>query len=174
MTAAVFLSHSSQDRTTAEAAATALERAGFRSWLAPRDITPGTSWGESIIAGIDGSRAVIVILSAAANASRQVARELERADSRGIPLVPFRIEDVTPSGAVEYFLGGHQWLDGFGETLEGRLNELVAAVARLLGQQPPPAPAKIDPKPPQADEISPDDWSRRPRGRGWRAPRDGR
>ena len=40
----VFISHSSQDRKWAEMACAELERRGIGCWIAPRDITPGTTF----------------------------------------------------------------------------------------------------------------------------------
>ena len=48
----VFLSYSSKDKTTADAACAALENTGIRCWIAPRDIIPGMDWGEAIVNAI--------------------------------------------------------------------------------------------------------------------------
>lgn len=37
----IFISYSSQDKPTADAACAVLEAAGIRCWIAPRDIMPG-------------------------------------------------------------------------------------------------------------------------------------
>lgn len=52
----VFISHSSKDANRAMAVCKTLERRAVRCWIAPRDIVPGTEWGEAIIDGIDRSR----------------------------------------------------------------------------------------------------------------------
>ena len=45
----VFISYSSADKPTADAACAVLERAGVRCWIAPRDIGPGEEWGSAIL-----------------------------------------------------------------------------------------------------------------------------
>ena len=45
----VFISYSSKDKPAADAACAILELKGIRCWIAPRDIVPGTDWGELII-----------------------------------------------------------------------------------------------------------------------------
>jgi hypothetical protein len=45
----VFISHSSADKRAADAACALLEARGIKCWIAPRDIRPGSDWGESII-----------------------------------------------------------------------------------------------------------------------------
>jgi len=101
----VFISYSSQDKTTADATCAALEAAGIRCWIAPRDIIPGGEWGEAIIDAIAQARAVVLIFSANANDSSQIRREVERAVHKGIPIIPLRIEDTAPTRSLEYFIG---------------------------------------------------------------------
>ena len=42
----VFLSHSTQNKTVADAVCATLERRGIRCWVAPRDIPGGENWGS--------------------------------------------------------------------------------------------------------------------------------
>src|SRR3954453_2438612 len=109
----VFLSYSSKDKAWADAACTILESNGVRCWVAPRDIVPGTEWGASIIAGIDACRVMVLIFSENANQSPQVRREVERAVSKGLFIIPCRVEDARPVGAMEYALSNTHWLDVF-------------------------------------------------------------
>ena len=138
----VFISHSSRDRPAAEAALAALERAGRSCWIAPRDIVPGQEYGEAIIDGIRASRAFLLILSTSSVDSPQVRRETERAANAGVPIIPFRLEDVQPSKSLEYFISSAHWLDAFPPPLEPHLDYLVAVVGRLLDRpagEPPGA-----------------------------------
>jgi TIR domain-containing protein len=113
-----FISYSSKDKTAADAACAVLERAGIRCWIAPRDIRPGQEYGQSIIEAIDRCRVMVLIFSANANDSRQTHREIERAVSKGIPIIPLRIEEVVPTKSMEYFLGAIHWLDALTPPLE--------------------------------------------------------
>ncbi len=63
-------------------------------------LTPGTEWGASIINGIDSCRIMVLIFSTHANESGQVRREVERAISKGITILPVRVQDVRPAGAM--------------------------------------------------------------------------
>jgi adenylate cyclase len=132
----VFLSYSSADRVTADAVVKELEAQGVRCWIAPRDIPAGTEYGQEIIEAVKGCRVCVVIFSASANASPHVRREVERAVSAGKQLVPFRIEDLAPAGAMEYALGGTHWLDAFKGPLAPHVAELAATARRLLGSAP--------------------------------------
>jgi formylglycine-generating enzyme required for sulfatase activity len=128
----VFLSYSSKDKAWADAACAVLEGRGVRCWIAPRDIAPGTEWGAAIIAGIDACRVMVLIFSDHANQSPQVRREVERAVSKGLTLLPCRVEDVQPVGAMEYALGNTHWLDVFTPPVEDQMGRLAEAVRMVL------------------------------------------
>lgn len=128
----VFLSHSGQDKLVADAICAQLEQSGIRVWIAPRDIVPGANWGEAIINALDGCRAMVVVFSTSANTSPQVLREVERAVGKGVAVIPFRIEKVIPSKAMEYFLSSPHWLDAFDLPLERHITHLADTIRVLL------------------------------------------
>ncbi len=138
MTYDVFISHSTRDKTAADAACAALEASGIRCWIAPRDITPGAEWGEAIIKAINQCRVMVLIFSANANESSQIRREVERAVSKGTPIIPLRIEDIAPARSLEYFIGNVHWLDAMTPPLEAHLRRLVESVKALLQVAPVP------------------------------------
>jgi hypothetical protein len=128
----VFLSYSSKDKTTADAVCATLEKRGIRCWIAPRDIRPGLDWGGAIIDAINQARVMVLIYSGQANKSQQIKREVERAVSKGVTIVPVRIEDVPPGKTLEYFISSSHWLDAFTPPLESHLEQLAETVGYLL------------------------------------------
>src|SRR5437763_6354593 len=146
----VFISHSTTDKPVADAAVAALERARIRCWVAPRDIIPGADWGASIIDAIRGSRLMVIIFSSQANASVQVKREVERAVHQAIPILPLRIENIEPTGSMEFFLSTPHWLDAMSLPLESTLERLVQTVQLILGVPAQPVPQPNTPQPPFA------------------------
>ena len=124
----VFISYSHHDKPAADAACATLEAAGIRCWIAPRDIIPGTVYGGAIIDAIETAKILVLIFSGSANASPQIKREVERAVSKGIPVIPVRIENVVPSKTLEYFLSTPHWLDAF--------TPLAASVAKEETKSP--------------------------------------
>ncbi len=128
----VFISHSTKNKTIADAVCATLEAHGIRCWMAPRDIKPGADWGESILDGIENCRLFLLVFSSHANDSRHVMREVERAVNKGLYIIPFRIDDVTPSKSMEYFLSSQHWLDAMTSPLEKHLEELAGIIANLL------------------------------------------
>ena len=129
----VFISLSSHDKPISDAVCAVLEAHRIRCWAAPRDIAPGAEWAESIIEAINEARCMVLVFSDHANSSPQVRREVERAVSKGIPIIPVRIEDVQPSKTLEYFISTPHWLDAFTPPLEQHLTRLAQAI-RILHQ----------------------------------------
>ena len=62
--------------------------------------------------------------------SAQVRREVERAISKGMIVLPFRVEDVKPAGAMEFALSNTHWLDGFTPPVERQMELLAKSVER--------------------------------------------
>jgi hypothetical protein len=142
----VFVSHSAKDKTVSDALVARLEADGIRCWVAPRDVVPGADWGESIIDAIESSRIMVLIFSASANGSPQIKREIERAVDKGVYTIPFRIEDVRPTKAIEYFISSAHWLDAFSQPLGEHLNSLATTIKAILtASRPSSAPEMVPP-----------------------------
>jgi hypothetical protein len=139
----VFISYSSKDKHTADAVCAVMESEGIRCWIAPRDIRPGTDWGESIIDAINDARTFVLVFSQNANNSTQIKREVERAVNKGIPVIPFRIEEVLPAKSLEYFLSTPHWLDAFSPPIERHIRYLAETIRSLLSNTPRPVPAPV-------------------------------
>ena len=129
----VFVSYSAADRAPALSVVEGLESRGIRCWVAPRDIPAGSEYGEEIVGAIKGCRILVLIFSAQANSSPHVRREVERAVSARRAILPFRVEDITPTGAMEYALGNTHWLDAFTRPLDPHIAALASTAERMLG-----------------------------------------
>lgn len=128
----VFVSYASHDRPCAYAICKDLEARDIGCWLAPRDVPLGADYAKSIMEGISEAHAMIVIVSALSNKSVHVPREVERAVSRNIPVLPFRIEAVPLSASLEYFVSSSQWLDASEGRIESHFEDLALAVQRMM------------------------------------------
>jgi hypothetical protein len=133
----VFISHSTEgkNKPIADAVCAELEKNKIRCWIAPRDVAPGHSFAGEIVEAITSSRVFVLVFSNESNRSPQVLREVERAVNKGIPIIPFRIEDFTPSKDMEYFLGATHWLDALTPPLEKHLHRLVEIVHVILAEE---------------------------------------
>jgi hypothetical protein len=132
MTRDVFLSYSSEDRFAADEVRDALERNGVRVRMAPSDVRPDMNWGSSINDAIHGARVMVLVFSGAAIASPRIELEVERAINKGLPVIPFRIEDIQPS-------------KGMGQHLERLARVVKRVIETKNGEFEPSARAEAAP-----------------------------
>jgi len=133
MPADVFISHSNTDKNIAEAICHQLETAGIRCWIAPRDIEFGADWTAGITQGIASCKVFVLVFSDSANTSDHVRREVAKAFSLGLAVIPFRTEEVVPNRSLSYFLETVHWLDAF-PSPENYFGALADQIKRLLTQ----------------------------------------
>ena len=161
----VFISYSTKDKAIADGVCATLEQNGIRCWIAPRDILPGMEYADALVEALHGSRVLVLVFSSGANASPQVHQEVERAVSSGKIVLPFRIEDVPPDRAMEFFISGRHWLDALTPPIEEHLLELARTVKLLLERADAgaaerhgaigPAPMASTPQPVRVSPVQP-------------------
>src|ERR1700730_6466750 len=141
----ILSSCASGDTRLADAACATLESHGIRCWIAPRDVLPGIHYGEAIIDAIHECRIMVLVFSSKANLSGHIPKEIERAVSSGITVMPLRIEDVAPAKSLDYFIGSVHWLDALPPPLEAHLQRLTANVQTLLSRSSAKSEARGQP-----------------------------
>ncbi len=149
----VFICHSSNDKQVADAACAALEAQRIPCWIAPRDILAGEEYGKAIVDALASCQIVLLIFSGHANDSPQVRREIERAVSKGKIIVPFRIEDVMPSDAMEFALSNTHWLNALTPPLERYLLQLCDTISRLMQKHKEAEPPLWRPQEPVKETV---------------------
>lgn len=140
----VFISHSSKDKAVADAVCESLEDEGIGCWIAPRDISPGTAWAAAIDRAIHTSQLMVLILSEHSNTSPQVVREVCSAVEQRVGLIPFRIQDSLPTGAMKYFVSTVHWFNALTPPLDDHISRLVENTQRLLHQKAGVAPVLVE------------------------------
>ena len=154
MSADVFISHSNKDKNIAEAICHQLETGGIRCWIAPRDIEFGADWTAGITQGIASCKVFVLVFSDSANESDHVRREVAKAFSLGLAVIPFRTEEVAPNRSLSYFLETVHWLDAF-PFPEKYFGALADQIKRLL-EQPTSTDSRTQPgQPATAAVIAP-------------------
>lgn len=128
-----FISHAKEDNQVANAMVASLEQRRIRCWIAPRDVLPGKNYAEAIAEALDESQILVLILSKYANASPHVEREVERAASKRLVILTFRLDTEPLSRHIEYFISARHWLDAITPPLELHLALLGDAIEALLG-----------------------------------------
>ena len=128
----VFLSYASADRAAADAVCAALETRGIRCWVAPRDVPAGADWGEAILTAIGRAHAMVLVLSRHTAASVHVRNEVVTAVSQSLALVPVRLEDCQPGGALRLHLAGSHWLNVYPAPIDQHADALAGGVRLAL------------------------------------------
>lgn len=128
----VFISYAHVDKPVADGACANLESRNIRCWMAPRDVPPGMDFPAAIIKGIEESRIMVLIFSSHSNVSPHVLREITSAVNKGIIIVPFRIEDITPSKSMEYLISVPHWLDAITPPMEKHFEQLSITIEKIL------------------------------------------
>ena len=131
----VMISHSTADKLISTTLCERLEAADLRCWIAPRNIAGGEEWTAAILDGIASSQMMLLVFSESANASRHVQREILFATEKKLPILPFRIENVVPTGSLAYCLLGLQWLDGLDPAHDQNIDALIGRVQKILPEK---------------------------------------
>jgi TolB-like protein len=106
-----FISYASHDAPLANTIVEMLERHRLRCWIAPRDVPPGSHYADHIMSAISGAKVLVLVLSESALTSKHVGKEVERASSKGRPVIALRTDAAPLTPAFEYFLSESQWID---------------------------------------------------------------
>lgn len=123
----VFLSAAREDAAASRELADALATSGITCFVGASD----RSSSEELTA-LETARSLVLVLSAAANATPDVVRELERAAARGIPIIPYATEDVSPSPSIAYFTATVPPIPAWSGDRQRMRASLVEAVKRAL------------------------------------------
>lgn len=130
--AMVFISYASQDAAIANALVDALELSQLRCWIAPRNVVAGTLFAEAIVRALNEAKVFVLVLSAHANASPHVGKEVERASAKRRPIIALRVDAAPLSPAFEYYLSESHWIDLGPQLTDKTARILVDAIQRHL------------------------------------------
>jgi hypothetical protein len=138
----VYVSYAREDKSAADAVCAALEEAGIRCWLSPRDVPFGAGNLEAIIDTIRDCELMVLVFSPHANASTQKTREVGLATEAGKPIVPVTVAPVDGlSPPMAYHLGGGSFVEASTPPLAQHLPAIVDTVRRVLQIRRGRAPA---------------------------------
>lgn len=129
----VFISYSSLDKEAAQAICHTLEQNEIRCWMAPRDIPPGSEYGDLIDEAIKSSTVVVVLFSETAAKSLWVKGELNIAFEEQKTIIPFRLDKTPLQGQNRVILNQKHWIDAYPD-YKTKFNDLVCAVAQSIGR----------------------------------------
>ncbi|CDO90913.1 hypothetical protein AWC29_15115 [Mycobacterium triplex] len=140
---ALFISYSSQDRSTVDALTTALRRGQNQVWF-DQELGGGDSWWAKILEQIRDCEVFIVALSSNWLQSKPSQAELRYAQALGRPILPVRIGEVDSMRVNP--LAALQIIDYREPTVDAGI-QLVTAV-HALRSKPVPLPDPLPEEPP--------------------------
>lgn len=130
----VFISYSSQNIDAAQAICHVLEQNEIRCWMAPRNIPPGSDYGDVIDEAIKECKAVVVLFSETAASSQYVKSEINIAFEEQKTIIPFRLDKTPLKGQNRLILNKTHWIDAYPD-YKIKFNDLVAAVGLAVGKE---------------------------------------
>jgi hypothetical protein len=128
----VFISYSSKDKNVADAVCHGLESRKIRCWIAPRDVQPGMQFEDAIFKAIEESKLFVLIYTGNSNSSLHVENELRIAWKKGMPIIPFRLEDIQPNHVIDYYISSRHWLDAIDPPLENNIRKLADTIIPFI------------------------------------------
>ena len=129
----VYIAHCEEDAKTAVKIYSALEKAEINCWMASRDMIEGQEKPEAVAEAIARSEVVVLIFSESTNRSKEIANELILTMDSGSIVIPFKIDDAAPQGALQYYLSGTHWLAASDPPNKEQLKTLSETIKTMLG-----------------------------------------
>lgn len=130
----IFISYSRRDSELVTRLYEDIQAQGLAVWMDRNAIEAGTLWRSSIVAGIEECRVFLLVVSAASQQSRNVAKELALAESNSKPILPVLIDKTPIQADFGYCLAGIQFVDMFRKGYADCLAEILAAIPRLSAE----------------------------------------
>jgi hypothetical protein len=143
-----FISHSHRDAEAAMQILAALEQRGVKCWTAPRDVPPGGSYAEAILTAIENASCFVLVYTENSNVSPHVLREVERALSLGINIMPVRFDGSSVSKSLDYLLATVHWLSVIGEPRSSSIDHAAERIAACVVEKGDGAPPLREVPPP--------------------------
>jgi len=104
----VFISYSRQDSKIVDKFSKTMEVQNIQTWLDRKGIQGGDQWRRQIVTAIENSDIFVITLSPNSVNSDNVRKELDLAESAGVPIIPVKIAPVKIPKEMKYQLAGLQ------------------------------------------------------------------
>ncbi len=127
--ATVFISYRRADERWARLLHGQLKEQGVEAWF-DAYVGAGEDWRAATAKALEECHIFVLLFSASAAASDEIAKELAAATLEKKFVVPVRLENIAPKGPFLYELASRNWVNAF-ENTEGKLAELARGLATL-------------------------------------------
>jgi len=128
----VFISHVPQEKKIAKNICKSLEQNGIKCWLPARDMKSGVSRAEIIAEAIEACRLMILVFSKRSKESQELLNEMILANKMGLSVIPVRIDNTEPQGAMQFYLAGAHWMTIYNPPSLGQMEKLIDTASSFL------------------------------------------
>src|SRR5271156_4235225 len=130
MAGEIFISYRRADAAWARLLHERLRAEGVEAWY-DAQVGAGQDWRIATAKALEDSRIFVLLFTASAAQSSDIAKELAAAVQEKKLVVPVRLENIAPKGAFLYELASRNWINAYEDT-EAKLAELAKGLAQLV------------------------------------------
>ena len=130
MAGEIFISYRRADIAWAKLLHDHLKAEGVEAWY-DAQVGAGQDWRLATANALEASRIFVLLFTANAALSKDIAKELAAATLENKLIIPVRLENIQPKGAFLYELASRNWINAFEDT-EAKLEELAKGLAQLV------------------------------------------
>src|ERR1700760_4963419 len=130
MAGEIFISYRRADAVWARLLYDRLHAEGIEAWY-DAQVGAGQDWRLATANALEASRIFVLLFTANAAMSSDIAKELAAAVLEKKLIVPVRLENIQPKGAFLYELASRNWINAFEDT-EAKLEELARGLAQIV------------------------------------------
>jgi TolB-like protein len=130
MAGEIFISYRRADMAWAKLLHDQLKAEGVEAWY-DAQIGAGQDWRVATANALQASQIFVLLFTANAAMSGDIAKELAAAALENKLIIPVRLENIAPQGAFLYELASRNWINAFEDT-EAKLEELARGLAQLV------------------------------------------
>jgi TolB-like protein len=130
MSGEIFISYRRSDEAWARLLHDQLRAEGVDSWYDAK-IGAGQDWRSSTAKALEASQIFVLLFSAKAAQSDEIAKELAAATHEKKLIIPVRLENIAPKGTFLYELASRNWINAY-ENTEVTLAKLAKGLAHLV------------------------------------------
>ncbi|NOZ34943.1 MAG: toll/interleukin-1 receptor domain-containing protein [Chlorobi bacterium] len=122
----IFVSFSKDDKNLSKKLVSKLESEGYSCRVLPRDNSYGKA--EELIAEC---KIFILVLSSAAEQSKQVSEQLKNAVEKHCFIIPFKVGKIDNNLGMQYMLNELEWVDAFGDGFDEAYDILLEIIEEI-------------------------------------------
>ena len=130
MAGEIFISYRRADEAWARLLHNQLRAEGVEAWY-DAQVGAGQDWRIATAKALEASNIFVLLFSANAAQSSDIAKELAAATLEKKLIIPVRLENIAPKGAFLYELASRNWVNAY-ENTEAKLTELAKGLAHLV------------------------------------------